>query len=181
MALNPLIASDQPIPATPPTAELPAPPVPPTSISFSNIPAWIVYFGSLAIFVVGLLTALGHTLPTNVSTEVQTWAGVAPMIAALVAPIIALLSHQSVQKAAVSSPTTVVVPPPPQPPLAPQAAQAAQAAAAQAAQAAQSAQAAAAQAAAAQAALAAQAAEASAAQATAAKGEDEGGDQGTTN
>jgi hypothetical protein len=114
--LKPLISASVPAEVAAPQAAAALPPVPvppPNGISFSNLPAWIVYFGSLALFILGLLTALGVTLPDHVTTEVQTWAGVAPMVAAVIAPLIALLSHHSVLKAAIASPTTVVAPPAP--------------------------------------------------------------------
>jgi hypothetical protein len=84
-----------------------SPPLPPT-LSFSNIPSFIVYLGSLAVFIMGLLTTVGVVLPSGVSGTVQSWAGVASMIASALLPLVALISHHGVQKAAIASPTTTL-------------------------------------------------------------------------
>jgi hypothetical protein len=86
------------------------PPIPNT-LSFSNLPAWITYFGSFALFMVGLLTSAGVVLPSGVSGMIQALTGGAVTIASLVVALVGMMSHHSVQKAAIAAPLTQVDPP----------------------------------------------------------------------
>jgi len=92
--------------------DIPAgPPVPDVPLSFSNLPTWITYFGSVALFVVGLLTSTGVVLPSSTSGMIKAVTGGAVTAAALVVALVSQLSHHSVQKAAINSPTTFVAQP----------------------------------------------------------------------
>lgn len=90
---------------------IPVGPLPPDTLSFSNLPTWITYLGSVALFVVGLLSSTGVVLPASTSGMIKAVTGGAVTAASLVVVLVSQLSHHSVQKAAINSPTTVVTMP----------------------------------------------------------------------
>ena len=87
---------------------IPTGPLPPDTLTFSNLPTWITYLGSAGLFIVGLLTSAGVVLPSNTSGMIQAVTGAAVTGASLIVALASQLSHHSVQKAAINSPTTVV-------------------------------------------------------------------------
>lgn len=89
-------------------AGIPTGPLPPDTLSFSNLPAWVTYLGSAALFIVGLLTSAGVVLPSNTSVMIQAVTGSVVTAASLIVALVSQLSHHSVQKAAINSPTTIV-------------------------------------------------------------------------
>jgi hypothetical protein len=76
------------------TPPLPTPPVIPTSITVTSAIAYLVAF---ALFVIGLLTFGGVTVPAHVSTEVQTWGAITETFAgAVTAAVTTVLHHNTV-------------------------------------------------------------------------------------
>ncbi len=89
--------------------DIPQPPQPPaTTLTFSNLPGWITYLGSVALFLVGLLTSAGVLLPSGVSGMIQAVTGGAVTVASVAVTLVGLVSHHSVQKAAIAAPHTIV-------------------------------------------------------------------------
>lgn len=62
----------------------------------------IAFAGAAAVSLIGVLTMVGVTVPSGVTTEVQTITGAATTIAGAVVGLLALLSKHSVVKAALS-------------------------------------------------------------------------------
>jgi hypothetical protein len=84
---------------------MPAPaPVVPSAWTPQSI---ITYVASLAVFVIGLLTMSGVTIPGSVSSGIQLWSGVAVTLAGPAISLIAYLSHNSVTKAALAQGLTM--------------------------------------------------------------------------
>ena len=82
--------------------------LPPDTLTFSNLPTWITYLRSLALFIVGVLTSTGVVVPAGTSGMIKAVTGGAVTAASLIVALVSQLSHHSVQKAAINSPTTVV-------------------------------------------------------------------------
>ena len=90
----------------------PAVPDPPSvPLTFSNLPTWITYFGSAALFVVGILTSTGVVLPASTSGMIRTVTGGAVTAASLIVALVSQLSHHSVQRAAINSSNQFVAQP----------------------------------------------------------------------
>lgn len=83
---------------TPPAA--PVLPKPPTTWTPASA---ITYGGAVALFIIGTLTASGVTVPAHVSTEVQLVVGALGSMSGVLAGLVALVSHHSVQKVAIKA------------------------------------------------------------------------------
>jgi hypothetical protein len=83
------------------TNPTPIPPKPPKN--WTSVPEDLTFFGALAIFVLGVLTAAGVVVPHSVSTDVRLWAGVAQEAAGLLGGTMALISKHSVQRAQIKA------------------------------------------------------------------------------
>jgi hypothetical protein len=91
--------------AAKPAAKAEVAPVPifPAPPSTWNPATALTYAASLVLFILGVLTLAGVTLPSGVSGEVQAWAGIIPTGVAALMPLWVLLSKHSVQKTALKA------------------------------------------------------------------------------
>lgn len=102
------ILDPTPDPAPEPAVSEPVPEPPgiPTAPMLPNVftPVTIAtYVGSLAVFIVGVLVLCGVPIPAHVSAEVQTITGSIVSAVGAIVPLIALASHHSVQRAALTA------------------------------------------------------------------------------
>jgi hypothetical protein len=72
----------------------------PTNWTVLNI---ITFAGAAALFIIGILTTAGVTVPSGVSSTVQVILGNAVMIAGVIVALIHLVSHNSTVKAAIAA------------------------------------------------------------------------------
>jgi hypothetical protein len=61
----------------------------------------IAYLASLALFVIGLLTLSGVTVPTEVAADIQLWAGAAVSTIGGLISLVIYIKRLSLQKAAI--------------------------------------------------------------------------------
>ncbi len=78
-------------------------PTPPPEPPVWNPAAVIGYLSSLAIFVIGLLTLSGVTVPPSVSADIQLWAGAAVSVVGGLMSLGVYVYRTLLQKAAITA------------------------------------------------------------------------------
>lgn len=92
----------EPEPSAEPPLPLPTPVAPTLPTVFTPVTI-ATYVGSLATFLIGVLVLCGIPIPAHVSAQVQTITGSIVSGVGAMVPLVALISHHSVQRSALTA------------------------------------------------------------------------------